>query len=207
VSGIAAGSAVLSWNSGPTSVAGYHVVINGADTLTLPASVTSVHIGGLALGEDATFSVIAVGSNGLESIPSETVTASIPKPTPITNASVDFAAETTTFKADFNVPFSFDHVFIDTDSSTATGYQTGGVGAEFMIENGTLYQNTDDTNTWNWTPITLDSGPLMSSAGGHFVWQVPSSVFGSTSSMTVVFSGTGTNPDFAVAPITAQKHQ
>ncbi|MBO0813157.1 MAG: hypothetical protein J2P23_14090, partial [Microlunatus sp.] len=207
ISGITAGAAFLGWAAGPASVAGYHVLVNGVDTLTLPASVTSVHIGGLALGADATFNVIAVGANGLDSARSATVTASIPNPTPITNASVDFGADTTTFQADYNVPFSFDHVFIDTDSSTATGYQTGGVGAEFMIENGTLYQNTDDTNTFNWTPIPLDPGPLVSSTGGHFVWQVPSSVFGSTNSMTVVFSGAGTSPDFAVPPITVQQDQ
>lgn len=207
VSGVAAGSVVLGWRAGTAAVDGYHVLVNGVDTLTLPASVTSVHIGGLALGQEAAFSVIAVGANGLESAPSATVTASIPSPTPITNPSVDFGADTTTFSADYNVAFSFDHVFIDTDSSTATGYQSGGVGAEFMIENGSLYEDADDSNTWNWTFIGLDSGPLVSSTGGHYVWQVPSSVFGSTTSMTVVFSGTGTNPDFAVEPITVQKAQ
>ncbi|GAA4166438.1 hypothetical protein GCM10022286_31090 [Gryllotalpicola daejeonensis] len=207
VTGIAAGSATLSWHAGRGgSVAGYEVTVNGAPTLTLPASVTSVHIGGLALGADATFTVTAVGDDGKSSPPSAPVTAAIPSPTPITNAAVDFGAVTTTLSADYNVAFSFDHVFIDTDSSTATGYQTSGVGAEFMIENGTLYRDADDSNSWNWAPVALDAGPLISSTGGHYVWQVPSSVLGSTTSITVVFSGTGSYPDYTLAPITAQQH-
>ena len=128
-----------------------------------------------------------------------------PNPLPITDASVTFGPETTTFQARFNVGFSFDHVFIDSDSSLATGYQFGGVGAEYMIENGTLYRDADDSNTWNWQPVSLATGPLISTTGGLYVWQVPSAEFGASTSMTVVFNGGGSYPDYTLEPITATK--
>ncbi|GAA4174552.1 spherulation-specific family 4 protein [Gryllotalpicola koreensis] len=207
VSAVSAGSALLSWGADQArTVTGYSVAVNGVQTLALPASVHSAHIGGLPLGAGATFTVTALGADGRNSRPSVTVTASIPSPTPITDAAIDFGPDVTTFSADYNVAFSFDHVFIDTDSQTSTGYQFGGVGAEFMIENGIIYRDADDSNSWNWSPVTLDSGPLVSSRGGHYVWQVPSSVFGSSSSLTAVFSGTGTYPDYTLAPVTAEKH-
>src|SRR5438105_5997362 len=34
--------------------------------------------------------------------------------------------------------WTFFHVFIDTDQNAATGYATGGIGADYFVENGTL---------------------------------------------------------------------
>jgi hypothetical protein len=207
LSEVAAGSVRLSWgaSTSPGGIAGYDVYQDGAKILSMPASVLSVRVTGLALGAHVGFSVQARGVNGKTSAMSATAAADIPNPLPITDASVTFGPETTTFQARFNVGFSFDHVFIDSDSSLATGYQFGGVGAEYMIENGTLYRNADDSNTWNWQPVALETGPLMSTTGGLYVWQVPSSEFGASTSMTVVFNGGGSYPDYTLAPITATK--
>jgi len=149
--------------------------------------------------------VLARGENGRSSAMSTAVTASIPNPDPITDPSVTFGAETTDLQARYNVGFSFDHVFIDSDSSAATGYQFGGVGAEYMIENGILYKDADDSNSWNWQPVTLSTGPLVSTAGGLYDWQVPSTLFGSSLAIAVVFSGSGAYPDYTLAPVTATR--
>ena len=34
---------------------------------------------------------------------------------------------------------TFRHVYIDADRSAATGYRTGGIGADFLIENNILF--------------------------------------------------------------------
>ena len=207
LSEVAAGSVRLSWSAStaPGGIAGYDVYQDGQKTLSLPASVSSVRVGGLPLGAHVGFSVQARGVNGKTSAMSAIASADIPNPLPITDASVTFGSETSTFQARFNVGFSFDHVFIDSDSSLGTGYQFGGVGAEYMIENGTLYRDADDSNSWNWQPVALATGPLISTTGGLYVWQVPSSEFGASTSMTVVFNGGGSYPDYTLAPITATK--
>lgn len=207
ISDVAAGSAKLSWAASQAlgGIAGYDVYQNGVMALTLPATVSSVRVGGLALGSDVSFTVLARGGNGRSSAMSAVVTASIPSPDPITDPSVTFGAETTDLQARYNVGFSFDHVFIDSDSSVSTGYQFGGIGAEYMIENGILYKDADDSNSWNWQPVTLSTGPLVSTAGGLHHWQVPSTLFGSSSAITVVFSGSGGYPDYTLAPIVAER--
>lgn len=42
-------------------------------------------------------------------------------------------------------------LFIDTDNNAATGYTISGIGADFLIQNGSFFSNID--NTFNWTPI------------------------------------------------------
>lgn len=48
-------------------------------------------------------------------------------------------------------------VLIDTNQSTANGLQIGGIGADFLVENGNLYRYTGTGATWTWTllkPVT-----------------------------------------------------
>ena len=42
------------------------------------------------------------------------------------------------------------HVFIDSDNNAATGYAVGGVGADYMIENGTVYHYSGTNGAWSW---------------------------------------------------------
>ncbi|MCK5919171.1 MAG: tandem-95 repeat protein, partial [Cocleimonas sp.] len=42
-------------------------------------------------------------------------------------------------------------MFFDTDENTASGYQTGGLGAEYLFEGTTLYQYTGTGTNWSWT--------------------------------------------------------
>lgn len=44
-------------------------------------------------------------------------------------------------------------VFLDTDQNPASGFAIGGLGAEFLLENGTLNAYTGSGSDWNWTPL------------------------------------------------------
>ena len=56
-----------------------------------------------------------------------------------------------------NVYYSFTYsgitpyyrVYIDTDQSTATGYNANGIGANYMVENGTLFSHPSNDSTWS----------------------------------------------------------
>lgn len=41
-------------------------------------------------------------------------------------------------------------VLIDTNQSTANGLRIGGIGADFLVENGNLYRYTGTGTTWSW---------------------------------------------------------
>src|SRR4051812_9080256 len=44
------------------------------------------------------------------------------------------------YRYSFNDSPSFFRVFLDTDRNSGTGYVTNGIGADFLIENATLYK-------------------------------------------------------------------
>jgi hypothetical protein len=93
----------------------------------------------------------------------------------ITNYSACVTATTETFTATFNVAAGFHHVFINTDANQATGYRlpapsTSTLGADYMIENNTLYRSL--SSGWKWTPVTGVS-PNMTRNGDTYTWTVP----------------------------------
>ncbi|WP_194892991.1 spherulation-specific family 4 protein [Catenulispora pinisilvae] len=93
----------------------------------------------------------------------------------ITSYSACMTATTETFTATFNVAASFHHVFIDTDNNQSTGFQlpapsTSALGADYMIENNTLYQSL--SSGWSWTPVAGVS-PNMTQNGNTYTWTVP----------------------------------
>jgi hypothetical protein len=47
--------------------------------------------------------------------------------------------------------WNFRQVYIDIDSNLATGYRMGGIGADYLVENGNLYRYAGNGTTWNWT--------------------------------------------------------
>ncbi|MFC5500687.1 fibronectin type III domain-containing protein [Lysinimonas soli] len=208
-SNLTANGVQLSWTASTVTndaVAFYDVYENGTRILSLQPTVTSVHLGYLSPGTTYSFYVIARVTSDTPSAASSTVSVTTPTPTPITNALVTFTATNAHFEAQYNLSYTFQNVFIDTDGSTSTGYQIGGIGADYLIENGTLYRSTSGANAWDWTPITLSSGPLTSSSGGLYKWDVPSSTFPSaTTTLTVVFDGSGSSTEATLAPITAAK--
>jgi hypothetical protein len=87
------------------------------------------------------------------------------------------------YQADFNVSYAQKHVFIDTDGSSSTGYTTGGVGADYMIENGSVYRYTGTGSSWSWTSLgTSSMTPSSSGATGTTTWSIARSTIGETAS-------------------------
>lgn len=102
------------------------------------------------------------------------------------------------YHAEITQPFSWKHVFIDTDSSTATGYPMGGVGADYLIENRRLYRHAGPG--WSWVEI---GSANLTVAGQQHVWSIDRADVGAAGGspvMRVVFQANGGAPSF-VAPI------
>jgi hypothetical protein len=120
---------------------------------------------------------------------------------PITAYSACESNGTGVFTATFTVSFDWRHVFIDTDQNAATGYQVPDLarafGADYMVENETLYRSTD--TEWAWQ--RLSGSPLVAHTGGLYTWRVSRGSLGSaTSVLRAVFNGSGTSPE-ASSPI------
>ena len=100
----------------------------------------------------------------------------------ITSYSACATSGTAVFTATFNSSESFHHVFVNTDGDTATGYQlpapsASPLGADYMIENGSLYRST--STGWAWTAVT--PAPTTTVSGSTYTWTLPLSALGSPS--------------------------
>jgi hypothetical protein len=84
----------------------------------------------------------------------------------------------------FSQPFTFYRVYIDSDHSAATGFPVSGIGADYLIENSTLYVH--GAAGWNWTPIG-SSGQVTS--GSYTQWTVPRATIGETSGSPIQNAG------------------
>lgn len=111
------------------------------------------------------------------------------------------------YQADFDTSYEQKHVFIDTDLSSSSGYSVGGVGADYMIENGTVYAYSGTGgNNWGWTSLGSSSmTPSTTGATGTTTWTIARSTIGETGSgqsARLVFHGraAGGSPQYA-API------
>ena len=91
--------------------------------------------------------------------------------------------------------YSYRQAYIDVDNNKASGYLTNGIGAEFLIENGSLYKHFN--SGWSWKYI----GEVgISITGEHYQWSVPLSILGAnvTSSSRVTFAGsTGSTAQYS----------
>lgn len=198
----------LTWQASTSSddtVEAYDVYVNGVRELILNGSTTSIRLGYLSPGTSYAFSVVARASSNTPSAVSNTASVLTPSPTPLANPSVTFGATTARFQAQYNLSFNFQNVFIDTDNNAATGYAISGLGAEFLLQGGSYFAHVPGTNGWNWSTIALPGSPLVSNANGLYVWEVPSSTLGSTTTLRVIFNGSGSSPDATTATITAVK--
>jgi len=88
---------------------------------------------------------------------------------------------------DFQVTYSgtpeFVRVFVDSDQKASTGYPVAGIGADYLIENGYLYQYAGSAGSWAWTELATVS---LTKSNGVATWSVPRSLFGSPSAFTAV---------------------
>jgi hypothetical protein len=85
------------------------------------------------------------------------------------------------YQAYFDVAVSHKHAFIDSDENAATGYATGGIGADYMVENNSVYDYTGDGSTWSWTNLGASNmSPSTSGATGTTTWTFARSLIGET---------------------------
>ncbi len=113
----------------------------------------------------------------------------------ISRYGADNDARNVYYEATITAPHAFKHVFIDTDQDMATGYRipTGGIGADYLIENGSLYRHSG--GGWSWT--ALGSANLTVS-GSLYRWSVARGQLGETGAAgeasTLVFHGSDGTP-------------
>ncbi len=91
--------------------------------------------------------------------------------------------------------YSYRHVFIDTDQDLASGYAFGGVGADYLIENGHLYKHNGSGWSWSWTAWIG-----MTCSGDTCAWSVSRAALGETQATgeasDLVFHASGSSPTY-----------
>jgi hypothetical protein len=119
---------------------------------------------------------------------------------PLTAYSACHTSSNAVYAVTFTATFTWHHVFIDSDANTATGYRVPEVslGADYMVEDGTLYRSTG--TKWGWSAAG-GASPLVSHSGGVYRWQVPLSAVGDPGgTFRSVFNGSGGRAD-AYSPV------
>jgi Spherulation-specific family 4 len=81
------------------------------------------------------------------------------------------------YRLQYTGTYRFYRVYIDTDQNTATGFQTGGLGAEYLVENGNLFRYTGTGTTWSWSFV---QSVRYSNAAGVAQWTVARADIGET---------------------------
>jgi hypothetical protein len=97
--------------------------------------------------------------------------------------SISSSSTTVTFQVTYQGTPSFLHVYVDTDKNAATGFPVGGIGADYLIENGFLYRYAGTAGSWAWTSIKSVS---LSKSNGVATWNVARSDLGSPSGINAV---------------------
>jgi len=96
---------------------------------------------------------------------------------PIFNQQATNDATNVYYQFNYTGTYSFYRIYIDTDQSTGTGFQTGGVGANYLLENGNLYSYSGTGTNWSWSLI---KAVTYSSTSGLAQWTVARADIGQT---------------------------
>ncbi len=67
-------------------------------------------------------------------------------------------------------------VFLDTNQASSTGYSVNSIGADFLLENGTLNQYAGKGSDWSWSP--MDANILFDNANNTAQWIFDTATFG-----------------------------
>jgi hypothetical protein len=81
-----------------------------------------------------------------------------------------------------NNKFTYNHVFIDSDVNTKTGYSIGGIGADRLLENGGAYKSTANGSNWSWSSL---QNVTFQSSNNTYSWTIPLSILGTSSNCNV----------------------
>lgn len=93
----------------------------------------------------------------------------------LSGASATSTATTVTYRFSYTGTPQFLRVYVDTDRNASTGYAQAGTGADYLLENGSLYQHTG--TGWSWTLLRTVT---FSGSGGVAQWTVNRSDLGET---------------------------
>ncbi|MCS7480492.1 DUF4832 domain-containing protein [Umezawaea endophytica] len=95
----------------------------------------------------------------------------------ITGPTVSSTATTVTYQVGYTGTPAFARVYLDVDRAAATGFAQGAVGADFLLENGTLYRHGG--GGWAWTAV---KAVPFTSSGGTARWTVERADIGESAS-------------------------
>lgn len=93
----------------------------------------------------------------------------------ISGATATNTATTVSYRFTYTGTPQFLRVYVDTDRDPSTGYPQAGTGADYLLENGNLYQHTG--TGWSWTQLRAVT---FSNAGGVAQWTVDRADLGET---------------------------
>ncbi|MFC0527740.1 DUF4832 domain-containing protein [Phytohabitans kaempferiae] len=93
----------------------------------------------------------------------------------ITGQSATNTATTVTYRYQYTGGPAWLRVYVDTDRNPATGFATAGVGADYLLENGTLYRHGGGGWAWNAVTAVTHTG-----GGGTATWTVNRADLGET---------------------------
>jgi hypothetical protein len=97
------------------------------------------------------------------------------------------------YQATFDNSYTHKHVFIDADENAATGYSAGGIGADYMVENNSVYDYTGTGSNWSWTSLgSSGMSPSTTGAIGLTTWTFARSLIQETATperARLVFNG------------------
>jgi phosphatidylinositol-3-phosphatase len=93
----------------------------------------------------------------------------------ITSTAATNDAVNVTYSVAYSGSHQFYRAYVDTDRSAVTGFAYAGVGAEFLIENHTLYRYAGSGADWSWAAV---QAVTFANAGQEATWTVPRSALG-----------------------------
>src|SRR5690242_18643863 len=80
-----------------------------------------------------------------------------------------------TYQLNYTSTYSFYRVYIDTDQNAGTGFQTTGIGANYLVENNNLYSSCG--TGWCWTSLGTVT---YTNSAGVARWTIARSAIGET---------------------------
>lgn len=95
----------------------------------------------------------------------------------ITATAASNDASTVTYTVTYTGSHQYFRVYADTDRSASTGFAYGGVGADFLIENGSLYRYTGSGSDWSWASA---GAVTFANAAGQASWSISRTALGET---------------------------
>jgi hypothetical protein len=105
------------------------------------------------------------------------LTVVLPAQATISGTSATNTATTVTYRFSYTGSPQFLRAYVDTDRNASTGFAQAGTGADYLLENGSLYQHTG--TGWSWTLVRTVT---FSSTGGVAQWTVNRADLGETAS-------------------------